>query len=142
MRLQWQKQIHVRKAHRSTYLGAVEGGTDLGGTEGKTHVAGVGGGDGVHGQTTSLVGGGGEGGLGVNIDGGAHLHGGGGLRVVRGRRFDTDREITRDVLRKVSRKVKEVVRKDYPMQQVNLNEIDNMRSDISDESFLVLHVRN
>ena len=42
-------------------------------------MAGVGGGDGVHGQTTSLVGGGGEGGLGVNIDGGAHLDGGGGL---------------------------------------------------------------
>ena len=62
-----------------TYLRAVEGGTDLGGTEGKAHVAGVGGGDGVHGQTTSLVGGGGEGGLGVNIDGGAHLDGGGGL---------------------------------------------------------------
>ena len=62
-----------------TYLGAVKGGTDLGGTEGKAHVAGVGGGDGVHGQTTSLVGGGGEGGLGVNIDGGAHLDGGGGL---------------------------------------------------------------
>ena len=73
--------MHLRKANvqLSTYLGAVEGGTDLGGTEGKTHVAGVGGGDGVHGQTTSLVGGGGEGGLGVNIDGGAHLDGGGGL---------------------------------------------------------------
>mmetsp|Transcript_10183 Transcript_10183/g.28581 ORF Transcript_10183/g.28581 Transcript_10183/m.28581 type:complete len:741 (+) Transcript_10183:131-2353(+) len=60
------------------HLGAVEGGTDLGGTEGKAHVAGVGGGDGVHGQTTGLVGGGGEGGLGVNIDGSAHLDGGGG----------------------------------------------------------------
>ena len=59
-----------------THLGAVEGGTDLGGTEGKTHVAGVGGGDGVHGQTTGLVGGSGEGGLGVNIDGGGHLDGG------------------------------------------------------------------
>ena len=45
-------------------------------------MAGVGGGDGVHGQTTSLVGGGGEGGLGVNIDGGAHLDGGGGLLFV------------------------------------------------------------
>ena len=80
-----------------TYLGAVEGGTDLGGAEGKAHVAGVGGGDGVHGQTTSLVGGGGEGGLGVNIDGGAHLDGGGGLLFGSGAFHVVSRKMARNV---------------------------------------------
>ena len=36
-------------------------------------MTGVGGGDGVHGKTTSLVGGSGKGSLGVNVDGGGHL---------------------------------------------------------------------
>lgn len=35
-------------------------------------MTGMGGGDGVHGNTTSLVGGGGKGGLGLGINGSAH----------------------------------------------------------------------
>jgi hypothetical protein len=55
-----------------TYLGSIKDGSNLGGSERKTHVTGMSGGDGVHGNTTSLVGGGGKGGLGLGINGSAH----------------------------------------------------------------------
>ena len=56
-----------------SYLSSVQGCSDLGSTQRKSHVPRVGSGDGVHGQTTSLVGSSGEGSFGVNLDSGTHL---------------------------------------------------------------------
>jgi hypothetical protein len=57
----------------TTYLGAVQDRADLGGTEGETHVPGVSGGDRVHRQPASFVGGGRQGGHLVRLDRRAHL---------------------------------------------------------------------
>mmetsp|Transcript_10547 Transcript_10547/g.20282 ORF Transcript_10547/g.20282 Transcript_10547/m.20282 type:complete len:535 (-) Transcript_10547:50-1654(-) len=57
------------------HLGAPQDGANLGATKGKTHVTRVSGGDRVHGQTTSLVGGGSESSHLVSLDGSAHLQG-------------------------------------------------------------------
>ena len=50
------------------YLRSVKNGSNFGASKGKTHVSRVGGGNGVHGKTTSFIGGGGKSGLGVGID--------------------------------------------------------------------------
>mmetsp|Transcript_23877 Transcript_23877/g.37589 ORF Transcript_23877/g.37589 Transcript_23877/m.37589 type:complete len:622 (-) Transcript_23877:51-1916(-) len=68
----------LRVAGVVLHLGSVKNGSNFGASKGKTHVAGVSGGDGVHGKTTRLVGGGGEGGHLVDLGGGlSHLHGSG-----------------------------------------------------------------
>mmetsp|Transcript_20881 Transcript_20881/g.35892 ORF Transcript_20881/g.35892 Transcript_20881/m.35892 type:complete len:584 (-) Transcript_20881:129-1880(-) len=56
------------------HLRSVKNGSDLGTSKGKTHVSRVSGSDGVHGKTTGLVGGSGEGSHLVNLSGGiSHL---------------------------------------------------------------------
>ena len=56
-----------------TYLATPENRSNFGSSERKTHVSGMGGSDGVHGQTTSFVGGSSKGGHLVGGDLGAHL---------------------------------------------------------------------
>lgn len=57
-----------KKQERFSYLRSVKGGSDFGSTKGKTHVSRVSSSDGVHGKTTSLVGGSGKSSLGISID--------------------------------------------------------------------------
>ena len=56
-----------------TYLRSVKNGSNLSGTKRKTHVSRMSSSNGVHGKTTSFVGGSGKSGLGVTVHSGAHL---------------------------------------------------------------------
>lgn len=67
-----QERETMPSLRQNAYLGSVKGGSDLGGTKGKTHVSRVGGSNGVHGKTTSLVSSSGESGHLVRLDGSAH----------------------------------------------------------------------